>query len=148
MMSAKEYLQQIYWLQVCIEQKIEEAESLEHMAMNPGSPAAQPDKVSGSGTGDRIARIVEKYTTLQEEVRRQQETMATLRHKIIDQVQKLKDATYIQILYRHYVKMEPFTKIAYEMGYNYKWLCELHGRALDAFEEEVLKELDTTGIEV
>lgn len=139
-MKAKEYLQQIYRLSISIDQKIEEADMLRSMAMNPGSPAMQVDKVQTSKTGDRINSITERYMELHDEVIRQQQELAERKHRIIDQIQKMKDATYMNILYKRYVKLEPMTQIAYEMRYNYTWLCELHGNALDAFEQQYLKE--------
>lgn len=139
-MKAKEYLRQIYKLKVGIDQKQEEAESIMEMALSVKSPGLSPEKVGSGGPGDKVASLVTKYLELYEEVQEQQMKMTTLKHKIIDEINQLSDSTYIQILHKRYVCMEPFTKIAYELGYNYSWCLELHGLALKAFEDEILKE--------
>ena len=147
-MKAKEYLQQIYRLSISIDQKIEEADSIMEMALSVKSPGLSYDKVGGGGPSDKVALYVTKYLELYEEVQNQKLSLTLLKHKIIDEINRLDDRLYIQILHKRYVCMEPFTKIAYELGYNYRWCLELHGRALEAFDNEILKELTQTDIDV
>lgn len=141
-MTAKEYLQQIEVLNKKINHRIREAECL-HALITGGALAYNPDKIQTS-VGRVQEERLEKYIDMQREINESIKDMVDLKHKIIREIHCIdagnKTATYIEILFRRYIELTPLTRIAEEMGYNYKWLCQLHGFALATFDEQVLND--------
>lgn len=56
------------------------------------------------------------------------------KHKIINQIQSLKNSKYIEILYKHYVEFKRLEVVAVEMNFTYQYVVELHGYALKDFQ--------------
>lgn len=141
-MTAKEYLQQIEILNKKINHRIREAERL-HAIITGGALTYNPDKIQTS-VGRVQEERLEKYIDMQREINELIDEMVRAKHKVIGEIHHIdagnKTATYIEILFRRYIEFAPLTKIAAEMGYNYKWLCQLHGYALATFDEQVLSQ--------
>lgn len=139
-MTAKEYLQQIEVLNKKINHRIREAERI-HALITGGALTYNADKIQTS-VGRAQEERLEKYIDMQRETNELIDEMVRAKHKVIGEIHHInagdKTATYIEILFRRYIEFTPLTKIAEEMGYNYKWLCQLHGFALATFDEQVL----------
>jgi hypothetical protein len=138
-MTAKQYLGQIRILDIKIRQRQREAAELKLAATCTGSISAQGEKVQTSASGDKLLNAVARYVDLEAETQRMIDAMQKRRHKIIAEIQSLEDSRYIEILYKRYVEFKSFEFIACEMHYNYTWICELHGKALKAFETSLNK---------
>jgi len=138
-MTAKQYLGQIRSLDIKIRQRKREIEDLKLSATCTGSISAQGEKVQTSASGDKLLNAVARYVDLEAETQSMIKDMQKRRHKIIAEIQELEDSRYIEILYKRYVEFKSFEYIAYEMHYNYTWICELHGKALKAFETSLNK---------
>ncbi len=139
-MTAKEYLQQIEVLNKKINHRTKEAERL-HALITGGALTYNSDKIQTSVSRVQEERL-ERYIDMQREINELIENMVDLKHKIIGEIHRIdagdKTATYIEILFRRYIELTPLTRIAEEIGYNYKWLCQLHGFALVTFGEQIL----------
>ncbi len=133
-MTVKKYLQQLRVLNIKIRQREEQIRELRSLAMGSGSLSSESERVQTSIAGDKLSESVIKYIDLQAEVKQMIESYTQEQNKIISQIQSLEDSRYIEILYKRYVEFKSFELIAYEMNYNYTWICELHGKALKAFE--------------
>lgn len=138
-MTAKEYLQQIEKLDIKIHQKESELECLRETAGGAAAIRYDKDNVQVSACGDMLERNVIRLVELEQKILDDKIKMAELRDKIIDQIHALDDKRYIRILYLRYVKYERFEKIALDMSYDYVYLRELHGGALDLFEQKYYK---------
>lgn len=149
-MTAKEYLNQIRLLDLKIGQKIEERDHLKAMAEGNSSPVLSKDKVQTSGSGDKMARTVDKYVDLEIEIDRLIDQYVDMRDKIIDQIHALNKAKYVELLYlkyvgrkgrdgrTHYLRLEEIACIMKKsngMPYTYEHIRSLHGEALKKFEE-------------
>ena len=139
-MEAKEYLQQIEILNKKINHRIREAERL-HALITGGALAYNPDKIQTS-VGRVQEERLEKYIDMQREINELIDEMVSSKHKVIGEIHQInagnKTATYIEILFRRYIELTPLTRVAEEIGYNYKWLCQLHGFALATFDQQIL----------
>lgn len=138
-MTAKQYLGQIRSLDIKIRQRKREIEELKLSATCTGSISAQGEKVQTSASGDKLLNAVARYVDLEAETQGMIDAMQKRRHDIIAEIQSLEDSRYIEILYKRYVEFKSFEFIACEMHYNYTWICELHGKALKAFETSLNK---------
>lgn len=88
---------------------------------------------------DRMAEYTSEIVQLKNEKYDQIINMYKTKKKIEDKIDLL-DQPYKNILYFKYIKGLSLTEVANEIGYNYKWTCELHGHALTKY-----KQLDKNG---
>ena len=88
---------------------------------------------------DRMAELTAQIVDLKNQKYDQIIKMYKTKKEIEDKIDLLKQP-YKNILYYKYIKGEKLEKISLEIGYNYKWTCELHGEALLQY-----KQLDKKG---
>lgn len=136
-MTAKAYLQQIYWLHSNIIKKSQQLDELRADTMGYKAIDYSADKVQSSPT-DRMANVVGRYTDLENRVRSMIDEYYYKKDFIINQIVGMENAKYSNILYARYVEFKSLKRIATEMHYDHKWICALHGRALNAFADKYL----------
>lgn len=142
-MTAKAYLQQIYWLQIKIKQKSAELEELRLSASGFKGVDYTADKVQ-CPPKDRMAEMVGALADLEAETMQMIVSYHKQRDRIINEIHSLPDSRYIELLYKRYVEFKQFNRIAKEMHYDYKYLSWLHRRALQAFDRIVIKPTSRT----
>lgn len=138
--NPKEYLLKLQRLNTNINQKIAELDSLRLMCTSIKSPSFDSDKVQTGGSGDApFVRQIEKIMMLQSEINAEINRFVDEKHTIINQIQQLSDSRYIEILHKRYVEFKRLEVVAVEMNYSYQYTIELHGHALKAFKNILLK---------
>jgi hypothetical protein len=134
-MKAKEYLQQLKRLDELINQKIKEVTDLRERATSVSGIDYSKDKVQTSPSGDApFVKLIGKIADLEAEINAEIDSFVNEKHKIINQIQSLKNADYISLLFKRYVEFKKFEIIAIEMNFTYQYVLELHGCALREFE--------------
>ena len=134
-MKAKEYLQQLKRLDELINQKIKEVTDLRERATSVSGIDYSKDKVQTSPSGDApFVKLIGKIADLEAEINAEIDSFVNEKHKIIKQIQSLKNADYISLLFKRYVEFKKFEIIAIEMNFTYQYVLELHGCALREFE--------------
>ena len=134
-MKAKEYLQQLQRLDTVINQKIKEVQDLRVQARSTGGLDYSKERVQLSPSGDApfvkpICRIID----LEAEINAEIDRFVDEKHKIINQIQGLKNSDYISLLFKRYVEFKKFETIAVEMNFTYQYVLNMHGYALKEFE--------------
>lgn len=134
-MKAKEYLQQLQRLDTVINQKIKEVHDLRLQAQSGGGFDYSKERVQSSPSGDApfvkpICRIID----LEAEINAEIDRYVDEKHRIINQIQGLKNSKYIEILYKHYVEFKRLEVVAVEMNFTYQYVLNMHGYALKEFE--------------
>lgn len=134
-MKAKEYLQQLQRLDTVINQKIKELGDLRLKSRSVGSIDYSKERVQTSPSGDvpfvkPICRIID----LEAEINAEIDKFVDEKHKIINQIQGLKNSDYIALLFKRYVEFKKFEVISVEMNFTYQYVIEMHGYALKEFE--------------
>lgn len=135
-MTAKEYLNQLYILDMRYKTKLEEVTDLRELASGTGAIQYDKDRVQSSPRNDQLINAIIKITEAENEAMRRSVELADQRQKIIDQIIGMDDGNYIRILclkYVHYKKLEDVAEI---MHFSYDWIKHLHGEALKAFEKK------------
>lgn len=138
-MKAKEYLQQLQRLDTVINQKIKEVQDLRLQAQGTGGLDYSKERVQSSPSGDApfvkpICRIID----LEAEINAEIDRFVDEKHKIINQIQGLKNSDYIALLFKRYVEFKSLEKICVEMNFSYDYIKHLHGYALQDFEDRIL----------
>lgn len=132
-MNAKEYLCRIGRCDDKINTMIAEVESLYAMVTKI-TPTLKSDVVSGGGSQDKIGNAVAKIVDLKEEINREIDKFVDMKREAAALLNKLENHLYYMILHRKYVQHESLEQIAADMHYTYRWICILHGRALQEFQ--------------
>lgn len=138
-MKAKEYLQQVQKLDVMINQKIAEKSELRKFDGVLGIDYSG-NKVQSSPKGDApFTKSVERIIDLEKEIDDMIDQYVNFKDQIINEIQSLSNVTYIEILYKRYIKYKRLEVIAVELGYSYQYVRVMHGYALQEFGKAVLK---------
>ena len=79
---------------------------------------------------ENLAKLNDNVSQLMTKIAEQQEKQK----EIVDNIERLENP-YNNILFEIYILGKPIVTVASEQGYNYKYTCELNGKALKLFEE-------------
>ena len=144
-MTAKEYLRQLINIDSDINDYQDEVlrirTGMERMTPQlSGMPMGTPDP-------DKLGNKMDGLISWQDKLNEAVDEACRLKVEALDLIGQMEDSTLGRLLRKHYIYGKPFTLISLEMGYEYYWTCQLHGRALQEFDR-VLKEHKQTQIEV
>ena len=141
--KAKDYLQQLSRLNVIIRQKMKEQADLRNSYSCIGSTDTSKERVSGGAAAEDAGytHTVDRLVDLEEEINREIDEYADLKHKIINQIQGLQEVQYIDLLHQRYVEELTFEEIAVNMTCSIRNVYNLHGQALQAFQQKYLTEM-------
>lgn len=128
-MNAKTYLSQAMWLDIMINQKLEEQERLKAMAEKVTSNFSEV-KVSGGERKNTREESNVKLIDLRNETNEITDRYIDLRNEIMETINQLEEMNYRLILEMRYISKKGWDEIAATMGYDVRWIMELHGRAL------------------
>lgn len=144
-MTAKEYLQQLQRLDVVIKQKINEKEKLQRKVGTVGAVDYSKEKTNIAPSGEAaFEKITDHICDLEEEINYEIDYFVDKKHEIINQIQSLSNARFIDLLFKRYVQFKKFEQIALEMNFTYRYVLELHGLALRDFETSYKNLLNPT----
>lgn len=132
-MTTKEYLRQVERLNLIIEDKMTEIESLRGIASRL-SGNAENERVQTSLTKDKIGDIVSKIVDKEEELKVVMGEHIEKKSIIIKQIEGITNNTFYKILTKKYIRFQSLTQIADDMGYSKRQIDRLHGKALLDFE--------------
>jgi len=126
-MTAKEFLSKAWRIDRRIERKIEERERLQSR-LTAGRMSSLTGMPRGGGYDwtDAAAQVLRLTEQIDDEINR----LCTVKRLVNEAIDAVEDPKYRQVLelrYRNYLTWE---EIAEDMGYETRWVYELHGRAL------------------
>ena len=139
-MTTKEYLRQLWNLDREIDIKLRSLEKLRAQVGIPQMPDNQ-DRVMGSGyPTDHVADTVIRIVRMEEQLNAKIDKLINLKEKITGQIDGLENRTYRNILTCRYVLMMNWEDVAESVGYAVQHCYRIHGRALQAFYNQYLKD--------
>lgn len=134
MNEAKEYLKGVKLLDAQINARLSEKEDLEDKLKHI-TPNLSFDKGSGGGNHDKLGGMIAKIVDLERAIDADIDRFVDLKNEALGLLNKMNNPTYMTILHRRYFQHNTFEKIASDMGYSWRWICKLHGRALQEFDK-------------
>lgn len=144
-MDAREYLQQLKKIDVAINQKIHEACELKTELKRGLRPINYMEKVQTSTTDSAsFEKLVNKMIDLEKEIDEEIDYFVNKKHEIINEIQGLDKAIYVQILYKKYVEFKEWRVISREMHYSRANAFKLLQNALNAFEKKYFDKINET----
>lgn len=132
-MTAKEYLRRIRDTESDLRSAEQDYQRARDDVMNLKAIQYDKDKVSNSHIGDLSDAIaaLERYA---ERVSGQWDRLIALRTEAEKQIEQIVDGRYREVLHRRYLQGESWEYIAVGMGYAFRTVTWLHGRALGQFK--------------
>lgn len=134
-MRTQEYLKQIERLDRMIQNKLSEISQLKHMAT---SITIAPKEVNVQTTSDKdkMGSAIAKLVDLEKETDELVDKYIDKRKRIIKQIDGISDTNMYHVLSEKYIARKDLSTIAVEMGYSFKQICRIHGKALSEFEKK------------
>ncbi len=140
-MDAKGYLRSIKKADAVINAKMKELDNLRGMRYKV-TQTLKPVMVSGGGAHGGFTESSDKLIDLEQEIGREIDRYVDLKREAGALLAKLENQNHFKVLFEHYVLFKSFEQISVDIGYTYRNICYLHGRALQAFQR-VLDERGT-----
>lgn len=133
MSDAKSLLRKIELLDAHINNRISDLHELRSLVTKITATISQVS-VSGSGNQDKLGDTVAKIVDLQDEINQKIDKYVNLKKDISALIERLEDPDQVKVLHKRYFEYKPWEQIACEMGYSYRNVCYIHGKALQSFE--------------
>lgn len=134
MVEAKAYLSRIRLYDTHINNKLEELQRIRNLATKI-TTTLKSDVVSTSGNMDKIGDAVAKIVDLEAEINQAIDEYVDLKREVSAVINQITDSDLLDVLQKRYLLYEPWEQIACEMGYTYRNICYLHGKALQAVSD-------------
>jgi hypothetical protein len=128
-MNAKEYLSQARWLDMRINSKLEQVESLHALATKATSTLSDVPP-SGTRNVHRMEDIICKIVTLEDEINADIDRLVDLKRDIAERVKMVQDMEYQSLLEKRYLCLMTWEQIAAETGCSVRNIHLMHGEAL------------------
>ena len=133
-MTPKEYLMQIKHLDLMITAWIQQKDAMRNQLYSLSSPKYDGITVQGTKDPDKFSEAWARIDEKERKICRAIDKLADAKQIITDEIGRLEDTRYVEILLRRYVQMQKLEDIANEMHYSYDRVRHLHGFALQEFE--------------
>ena len=133
MCDAKAYLRKIELLDTHINNKLNDLHTLRTMVTKI-TATISPVAVSGSGSHDKLGDAIAKIVDLQEEINQKIDRYVDMKREISAVLEQMQDPDQVKVLHKRYFEYKPLERIACEMGYTFRNVCYIHGKALLAVE--------------
>lgn len=132
--ATKQYLNQISRLEWRIQNKLSEIYQLKTMAYNI-TVSSEKEIVKTSTNKDKLCDTVSKIVDLEKEANTLVDSFTEKRQHIIDQIDRMENADYYNILSMRYVGRKTFESISETTHWSIRKVFSLHNKALAKFEE-------------
>ena len=130
-MSVKEQLQQIRKINVMIDYKLREIESLRTLAEST-TVILKSDPVQSSSE-DKIGSIVARIVDLEHDIDSEIDNLVDIKTKLYKTIEQL-DVISFELMYKRYFEFKSWDTISNEMSYSRQGLWKLHGKILQKLE--------------
>lgn len=129
--KTQEYLLQVKLCDAHINNKLEELAQLKALATKITATWKQ-DTVSGGGAGDTLGNTVSKIVDMERELEAAIDEYTGKKKEVKRIIDQVKNPDQLNVLTKCYILHESLEQTACEMGYSYRNICYIHGRALQA----------------
>lgn len=129
----QEYLLQVKLCDAHINNKLEELAQLRALSTKITTTLKQ-DVVSGGGYGDKVGDAVSRIVDMQNEINAAIDDYINKKNEVKRVIEKVTNPDQLNVLLKCYILHETLEQIACDMGYSYRNICYIHGRALQSVE--------------
>ena len=129
-MTAKEYLNQAYWLDRRINSKLEQLTSLRAIATKTTSVMGG-ELVSHSRNVHSMEDVIAKIADMQAEINADIDHLVDLKKEIMQVIKAVQNPEYQTLLELRYLCFRSWEYVAEELGYNVRHVYRLHDEAVE-----------------
>lgn len=133
-MTTEAYLSQIKNIDNRIKDKQEESLKWHDIAIGRGAGLSE-DKVQTSMNYDKMGDAATLAVFYEQESKEIAYQLTQLKHRIIEQIDSIKDEILYNILVGYYIYDRTMSDVACDLRYSYKQTKRYHKKALELFEE-------------
>lgn len=130
-MTSKEYLSQAYRLDQRINSKLEQVESLNHLAAKVNTTLTGMPK-NPNRAASTMADVVAKIIDLQQEINSDIDRLVDLKRELVTIIKAVANTEYQTLLELRYLCFKTWEQIAVEMNYTVRNVHLLHKEALQS----------------
>ena len=132
---AQLYLERIEKFDVQIKAMDQERLALLDLAYRVTPSMSGSGGASGGGNHDKIGSAAARIADKEAEIDRAIDRLINMKAETVGLLNHLANPRHFELLHKKYVLYKSWENIAVEMGYTYRNIHYLHGRALQAFEK-------------
>ena len=129
-MTRKEYLNQAYWLDRRIDNKLEQLSALKEMATKTTS-IMNDDVVSHSRNLHSLQDVISKIIDMQAEINNDIDHLVNLKQEIMQVIKEVQNPEHQILLEQRYLCFKSWESVAEELGYNVRHVYRLHDEAVE-----------------
>ena len=129
-MTAKEYLNQAYWLDRRIDSKLEQLSALSDMATKTTSIMSD-DVVSHTRNVHSMQDIIVKIVDMKAEINTDIDHLVDLKRELMQVVKAVPNPEHQTLLELRYLCFKSWEDVAQELGYNVRHIYRLHDEAVE-----------------
>ena len=129
-MTAKEYLNQAYWLDRRIDSKLEQQSALRDLATKT-TAVMDSEVVSHTRNVHSQQDILAKIMDMEDEINNDIDALVDLKREIKRTIEKVENPEYLILLELRYLCFKRWEEIAVMMNYNIRHIYRLHDEALE-----------------
>ena len=129
-MTAKEYLNQAYWLDRRIDSKLAQLSSLKDLATKATNVMSNA-VVSHTRNLHSLQDVVAKMIDMQSEINADIDHLVDLKQEIMHTIKSVKNPEQQTLLELRYLCFKSWEFVAEEMGYNVRHIYRLHDEAVE-----------------
>ena len=137
-MNTKEFLRQYTNANNSINTKLDQISQLRSLATK-STTVLSDSKVSSGISHDKIPKIVAKIIDMERQVDEEIDALQDIKKSVIDVIYNIDDAKLREVLERRYINDQKWEQIAFEMGYDIRWIYRMHGQALCRIQKHAIE---------
>ena len=129
-MTAKEYLNQAYWLDRRIDSKLEQLSALRDTATKT-TAVMEGEVVSHTRNVHSLQDVIAKIMDMQTEINSDIDALVDLKRDIMRTIKEIENPEYQTLLELRYLCFKRWEEISVMMNYNLRHIYRLHDEALE-----------------
>lgn len=136
-MKAKEYLNEIRYLDKMIKNKLDEINNLKDQMTHISVTFTGEEQVQHDRNVHSLEKAIAKMIDLQDELTCDLAELQAKKAEAFHIIDSLEDKDMSRLLYLRYFKYETWEKIAVEMNFSIRQIYRLHGNALQLVDKKI-----------
>lgn len=136
-MTAKQYLQQLFFIKQMIYESLSELKELRSLALSIGAVDLSKEKTKSLGISDTVGNIVAVIVDLENSVKDKISHFKNTKSEIENNINQLSDEKVKLVLLKRYVHHKDFEDIANDLRYHRYHVLKLHGRGLKEIDKKL-----------
>lgn len=136
-MKAKEYLNEIRYLDKMIKNKLDEINNLKDQMTHISVTFTGEEQVQHDRNVHSLEKAIAKMIDLQDELTCDLAELQAKKAEAFHIIDSIEDKDMSRLLYLRYFKYETWEKIAVEMNFSIRQIYRLHGNALQLVDKKI-----------